>query len=556
MSSSDPGSPRRAFETDEDDGDAAGRTGDPGRTWAPADDSAKVAGEPEVSTPIPPPAPALPESPQPPAVGRRFSAEPVPDDWVSAAPRRSAVSVSSPPWPDDDGDDTPPPDEPAAGDAPAGSASRRPTQVLVLLLVLAVIAAFFAWSATQRTGSATGAPATAAASPTPTPSGLTEEQLLTAANLAKLRSGVTWAQAGASASPASPDPASPGTASPGTAVDPAPACLELSATGGGTPLAEVSRSFTAARDGGVLRQIVQAWPDDAAATTAYQALAAQATTCRDAHLVAAHRVTGLADQVTAVVVDVPGLGEHNLLIARTGRFVDVLDASSTSFSLTNDTLASALAASLGRQCGAAGGTCPATVTTALTVPPKAEPAGWLTLADLPRVGTGDGAWSAAQAGPPTTKGSGCERVDLTRVASTTAATQQTYVVATDPTASAFGIDEVVYTFAKPAGAADLARTLSRNIAACTKATPTATVQRAAVTTVDAGGKTLAATSYRITHRLGESKAAAFRVGVAVVGTRLVYLMAFLPDASADYDFTEDDWRDLVGRAAQRATQAD
>ncbi|MEZ5089333.1 MAG: hypothetical protein R2719_06160 [Micropruina sp.] len=555
MSSSDPGSPRRAFETDEDDGDAAGRTGDPGRTWAPADDSAKVAGEPEVSTPIPPPAPALPESPQPPAVGRRFSAEPVPDDWVSAAPRRSAVSVSSPPWPDDDGDDTPPPDEPAAGDAPAGSASRRPTQVLVLLLVLAVIAAFFAWSATQRTGSATGAPATAAASPTPTPSGLTEEQLLTAASLAKLRSGVTWAQAGVQ--PARPHPTQHHPAASLTRNG-SRSCPGLPGAFGhrwrhsaGRGESELHR-----RPGRRLRQIVQAWPDDAAATTAYQAFAAQATTCRDAHLVAAHRVTGLADQVTAVVVDVPGLGEHNLLIARTGRFVDVLDASSTSFSLTNDTLATALAASLGRQCGAAGGTCPATVTTALTVPPKAEPAGWLTLADLPRVGTGDGAWSAAQAGPPTTKGSGCERVDLTRVASTTAATQQTYVVATDPTASAFGIDEVVYTFAKPAGAADLARTLSRNIAACTKATPTATVQRAAVTTVDAGGKTLAATSYRITHRLGESKAAAFRVGVAVVGTRLVYLMAFLPDASADYDFTEDDWRDLVGRAAQRATQAD
>lgn len=70
MSSSDPGSPRRAFETDEDDGDAAGRTGDPGRTWAPADDSAKVAGEPEVSTPIPPPAPALPSRrSRPPSAG-------------------------------------------------------------------------------------------------------------------------------------------------------------------------------------------------------------------------------------------------------------------------------------------------------------------------------------------------------------------------------------------------------------------------------------------------------------------------------------------------------
>lgn len=51
------------------------------------------------TTPVPPPLPVLPDSEAalPPAAGRRFSASAEPREVVSAAPRRSAVSASSPP---------------------------------------------------------------------------------------------------------------------------------------------------------------------------------------------------------------------------------------------------------------------------------------------------------------------------------------------------------------------------------------------------------------------------------------------------------------------------
>lgn len=50
------------------------------------------------STPVPPPAPVLPQSEAAlaPSAGRRFSASAEPDEFVSAAPRRSAVSPASP----------------------------------------------------------------------------------------------------------------------------------------------------------------------------------------------------------------------------------------------------------------------------------------------------------------------------------------------------------------------------------------------------------------------------------------------------------------------------
>ncbi|MFT4108206.1 hypothetical protein [Propionicimonas sp.] len=53
------------------------------------------------TTPVPPPAPVLPEpeSSLPASAGRRFSASAEPSEFISAAPRRSAVSVSSPPSP-------------------------------------------------------------------------------------------------------------------------------------------------------------------------------------------------------------------------------------------------------------------------------------------------------------------------------------------------------------------------------------------------------------------------------------------------------------------------
>ncbi|MCB0911192.1 MAG: hypothetical protein KDB60_06210 [Propionibacteriaceae bacterium] len=61
--------------------------------------SAAAAPPAEASTPVPPPAPVLPEpeAALPPASGRRFSANEDPFVGASAAPRRSAVSPASPP---------------------------------------------------------------------------------------------------------------------------------------------------------------------------------------------------------------------------------------------------------------------------------------------------------------------------------------------------------------------------------------------------------------------------------------------------------------------------
>ena len=81
----------------------------------------------------------------------------------------------------------------------------------------------------------------------------------------------------------------------------------------------------------------------------------------------------------------------------------------------------------------------------------------------------------------------------------------------------------------------------------TSDTPIDLIARKAV----ADGKDLNATSYLVTQRISDSKTVNFRVGVAVVGDRLVYLLA---NPSGSFDFSDDAWKGIVGRATQRVTQ--
>ena len=132
------------------------------------------------------------------------------------------------------------------------------------------------------------------------------------------------------------------------------------------------------------------------------------------------------------------------------------------------------------------------------------------------------------------------------------ALHRTYLLTDDPKApEGFGVDEAVYVFGKSSEAASVLKTLKNNFKDCGDRTRTATVKDGSVTTVDAKGDQLVGTTYTVTQRISDSKTVTFRVGLAAVGARLVYLLA---NPSANFDFTQDAWDAVVGRAAQRATQ--
>lgn len=544
------------------------------RSWAKADGSGapEPHAAPEVSTPIPPPAPALPEPAQPPA-GRRFSAEDLPEGWQSAAPRRSAVSVSSPPFspsevlpPRSDGEDgtsTKEPvngrpgaeagAEPAEAEAPGagdGAASGTPDpRRRMLTWVLGGVAAvvligLIIWLALPRPGG-TAAPGpsepvtpAASASPSQGPA-LVDAQLITAGELAKLSKGVRWTAQGQSASPGVPKQ---------------PACVELSATGGGSPDSELNHAFTANKGGASVVQVVQAWPDDNAATTAFTALVTQAGACEDSLVRSAERVTGFADAATSLTVQIADGETHTLVFARTGRFVSVVDGGTPAGAknLPSDALVAASTASMGRQCGPASGACPSKPKVVGTTPPATETVGWLAWVDLPQVTAGTGKWSATDPQAPKLVGSQCENVDLNDLRGASDAAHRTYVLTNDPKApQGFGIDEAIYTFSKASGANAMAKQLAKNFDGCGERTRTASVKATEVKAPAANGKDLTAASYLVTQRISDSKTASFRVGVAAVGNRLVYLLA---NPSNSFDFSDATWKGVVGRATQRATQ--
>jgi hypothetical protein len=533
-----------------DDDDDAPADPSPSRAWTraesePSDGERDQAAEPEVSTPIPPPAPALPEPLQPPEAGRRFSAEPVAEDAVAGAPRRSAASVSSPPRLDEhapavagDGDGG---DDDEGAQPTAKDPRRRMLALIAAAVAVVVVLGVVLWLTVGRSGTtatpATPSPtATASESPSATPVLLDANQLLTATDLAKLRIKTTWTES----------PAANGAA-------PRPACIELASVGGASPDVEASRRFTANSDGGVLVQVAQAMADVSAATTAYEALVNQAASCADAHLLAAYQVNGLSDTATALTSELSDGTRHTMLITRTGRFVGVADASVTKTPAVGvGALSRAFAASLTKQCGNAAGACPSTPKAAETVPPATDPVGWLAWVDVPQLTPGEGKWTATDAKAPSLVGSQCEDVSLNKLPGTSDAAHRTYLLTDDSKApDGFGIDQAIYTFSKASAATAMAKTLDDNFTGCGDRTRTATVKKDGVTAVGPDGAKLTGAGYTVTQRISATKTVTFRVGVTAVGTKLVYLLA---NPSANFDFTDKDWVALVGRAAQRVTQ--
>lgn len=562
MSDTDSGRPRRAFEPldGNDSNDAQDETdapSPPSRAWtaaeADAPGSGDGAGDLEVSTPIPPPAPTLPEPLQPPEAGRRFSAEPVADDTRFAAPRRSAASVSSPPPPDGaesaaaplgDGDQPSGAELDAAvvrPDGAEGNPRRRLWTIIGAAVAAVLVLGLIVWFALgQRAG--TGAPPASSAggsvvpsSPSPSPV-LDESQLLTAAELSGLRKGATWTQA-----------------DPPTGPNAQPACVELSSLGGVSPEIETSRYFTASQSAGTLIQTALSLADVQASGTAYSALVDQVAACAGAQIVAAYRNDGLADAATTIVARLSDGSAHTLLLARTGTFVNIADTSVKGAAPTGvNALAATLTTSLARQCSAATGTCPAKPKASVTPPPPTETIGWLAWVDLPQITAGSGTWTATDPQAPNLVGSQCEDVDLNKMPGAKQSLHRTYLLTDDPKApEGFGIDEVLYSYPKASDATSMVKTLKKNFKDCGDRTRTATVTAGAVTVLDADGDQLGGTTYVVTQRISDSKTVSFRVGIAAVGTRLVYLLA---NPASNFDFTDSSWDAVVGRATQRATQ--
>ncbi|MDO5533171.1 MAG: hypothetical protein Q4F65_00775 [Propionibacteriaceae bacterium] len=528
--------PRRALparELPDDAAEGAGPDAAPRRgLWSATgaeDAPAEGASSPGSATPIPPPA-VLPVSDVPPAAaGRRYSAEDLPDDDEDRPlPRRSALSPTASRARSPLSNDTPDPVE----DAPKAPASRRRLVIggIVALVVAAMVVAFFFLLTPERLARI-NTPPTPAIDPVAT-------YLVQPEDLAGVRPDVTWETVTTVTSP--------------DATTPAPKCL--------TPLSEsvdpldaLVRTFspTSGAAAGLLHQVVTyATPEEAAA--AYTARVAQLGACErnTAWTQAGVTATDLADEATGatVVLQAAQPEYHTLVISRTGTRVNVVDATQADAPVAASSLLSALSATFARQC-ADTGTCPApSAALADGTPPPAEPFGFLSGVDLPRITAGAGEWHGTPATTTvSTTGSRCEALDLTAQGSEPA--QQRILLMQEDAAApqGFGIDEIVYTFPTPEEAAGFVLALGGNLDSCAERTATAQVAKTADLTGPGTGA-----AWVVTQRTDEAEGTfRYRVAALAAGNRVVYLLVTSPN---EFDFSDEAFHAVALRAAERLTQ--
>ncbi len=500
------------------------------------------------TTPVPPPAPVLPG---PDSAGDAAASRAArPDDVY--IPRRSAASVSSPPEAPEPTvveaaafvPTLPPPpripDRRAAGLSGFWADKRqRLTALLVIgLAILALVAGLIVTNlpaGVVTTPSTSATPSTDSSAPDPA-------QLVAPEDLAGLGDTGAWTIVDTVTAP--------------TTSSPQPLCAPATPDSQQAATNRQERRLSSA-SGATLLQLHEIYPTAEAATAAFNARLPEVNGCAGSTVLVGttSTVAGLADAAAAVTVtlqEVKAEG-HTVLIARTGRYLDIVDLGNPDKALSSTALAKAVAPSLQRQCGVAAGTCPTTVKAENILGAAAGEIGWLIENDLPRVTPGAGRWGATASGPPNLVGSQCEAVDLNQVPKATQSLHRTYLLADDSAApSGFGVDEAVYTFATGAEATALVRKINANFESCRTRTRTATVTTLEpASTTGADGAKVTVQGFTVLQRVSATKNVAFRVALAAVGTRVVYLLA---NPSGDFDFTDAQWTAVGTRAAQRATQ--
>jgi|GEM_PF-1612924 len=403
----------------------------------------------------------------------------------------------------------------------------RPVLIIiasVTIVVLLLISAIYLLTAHSNAPSGANSPAQAPLDP-----------LLTSADLGTL-GGQSW-----------------GTAEAANGARP----LCLPATTDGLPAAQrtsARRIPSASSPTDSLVQIVDVYPDVTSASTAYALRLQQTGVCADdtALINSASVIDGMTDSANAVQLTVQDAKPvyHALLLTRTGRTVSLIDVA-TSTELTVPAVATVASNSVNRQCSGGNGACPTGIQVKASLPSAGSQPGWLVAADLPRITPGAGRWSSTD-NPVSILGSGCEGVDLTRLSGATADTQRTLLLADDPKApSGFGVDQVIYTYADAKAAGAAAKTINANLTSCAERMLTATVNSGPkVSGAGVNNVKFSGTTFHVIQKTGQSTPL-YRVGVATVGKRLVYVLA---NPTKDFDFSDNGWKALVQRTAQRVSE--
>jgi hypothetical protein len=273
------------------------------------------------------------------------------------------------------------------------------------------------------------------------------------------------------------------------------------------------------------------------------------------YLVRGQAVTGVGDQSVGVVAASIAGGKaqrHTVLVNRTGRVLNIVDATQPNTSIPPDSVAKALVAVTNTQCGPAGGKC-ATKAVVKNGPPPlgGDEPGFLAYGDLPPAGKTPTAWGATPTELPKEDfaGSGCETVNWTTL-STENTSSRTYILE-DASSSFFGLNDIVATMKDEAAAKKLVAKIRSDLDSCSKRKLTAKVTKVKkVSSVGARQSAVSGWTAVVTQKSTEGTKK-YRVGVVSAGSKVAYTFLNPQDG---FDFSDDQWNTVAVRAGERTTQ--
>jgi hypothetical protein len=268
------------------------------------------------------------------------------------------------------------------------------------------------------------------------------------------------------------------------------------------------------------------------------------------------RVSGIGDQAVGVVVmevkSKKNIQAHSVILNRTGRVMNIIDAVQPSKAIAIDAVAQAMGQVTGVMCEAAGGQCGSDMSVKKGPPPLGgdEP-GFLALGDLPPAGPKIYPWVATEVKPLKEEppGSGCESVKWTTEPAKSRSARD-YLIQ-ESGKDYFGLNEIMLTTEDAKTANKLVDRLKSNLSKCKSSKLTARVTNLKKVTSVGVKKTKIAGWTAVVTQKSTDGWVKYRVGIVSAGSKVIY--TFL-NPSAEYDFRNHQWNTVAVRAGERATQ--
>jgi hypothetical protein len=274
------------------------------------------------------------------------------------------------------------------------------------------------------------------------------------------------------------------------------------------------------------------------------------------YIEAGNLVSGIGDQAAgAVVMEVQGkkTQAHSVVLNRTGRVVNVVDAFQPSHAIAVKAVAKALGQVTSSQCNVAGGKCTGKVSIDKGPPPMGgdEP-GFFAIGDLPPPRAKVYPWVATAVELPKEdfQGSQCEGVANWATQPAKSRSSRVYLIQESGT-NFFGLNEIVLTMKDARTAAKRVDKLKSSLSGCKSRKLTASVTRPNKVTSVGAEKTKVEGWTAVVSQKSTQGTAKYRVGIVSAGPRVIY--TFL-NPRGDYDVTNHQWNTVAVRGGERSTQ--